>query len=37
MKAEMMAAPSMFNTDSADTLGTDTSLPLTSAPQVGMN
>ena len=29
--------PDMFNTDSEDTLGMSTDLPLTSAPQVGMN
>lgn len=29
--------PEMFNTDSLDTLGTDQSFPLTSAPQVEMN
>jgi hypothetical protein len=27
----------MFNTDSQDTLGTSSELPITSAPQVGMN
>jgi hypothetical protein len=30
-------SPEMFNTDSQDTLGTEQSLPLTSAPQVGIN
>ena len=29
--------PDMFNTDSLDTLGTSTDLPLVSAPQVEMN
>lgn len=29
--------PEMFNTDSADSLGTATELPLTSAPQVRMD
>jgi hypothetical protein len=31
--AEQMSSPAMFNTDSQDTLGTDTSLPTVSAPQ----
>ena len=35
--SEMMNSPEMFNTDSQDTLGTSTDLPLTSAPQVGIN
>ena len=32
-----MGSPSMFGTDSQDTLGTSSELPITSAPQVGMN
>jgi len=35
--AEQMPSPEMFNTDSQNTLGTDTSFPTTSAPQVEMN
>jgi hypothetical protein len=35
--AEQMPSPEMFNTDSENTLGTDTSFPTTSAPQVEMN
>jgi hypothetical protein len=31
------ATPTMFNTDSLDTLGTSQDFPLTSAPQVEMN
>jgi hypothetical protein len=31
--AEMMPATETFNTDSQDTLGTDTSLPTVSAPR----
>ena len=30
-------SPDMFNTDSEDTLGTETEFTLTSAPQVGIN
>ena len=33
----VVSQPDMFGTDSQDTLGTSTELPLTSAPQVGMN
>lgn len=33
----VVSQPSMFGTDSADSLGTQTEFPLTSAPQVGMN
>ena len=33
----LVSNPEMFNTDSQDTLGTEQSLPLTSAPQVGIN
>jgi hypothetical protein len=31
--AEQMPSPETFNTDSINNLGTDTSFPLTSAPQ----
>ena len=33
----LVSQPAMFETDSQDTLGTSTELPLTSAPQVGMD
>lgn len=33
----VVSKPEMFQTDSMDTLGTATELPLTIAPQVGMN
>jgi len=33
----VVSSPEMFNTDSADTLGSAVELPLTSAPQVRMD
>ena len=32
-----MDSPSMFGTESQDTIGVERNLPLTSAPQIGMN
>jgi hypothetical protein len=32
-----MDSPSMFNTESEDTLGVEQNFPLTNAPQIGIN
>ena len=32
-----MDSPSMFGTESQDTIGVERNLPLTNAPQIGMN